>query len=207
MSLYAVMGTIGSGKSALSELLQKKYRVQNADLIAGEVLLHHVDALIRRYGEDIAVESDGSFVLNKEMLSAILFDSETGELERRWIADLVNDEVIQIMKENARGEEVVFAEITAPAPEIMPAFEGIVLVETGVDEMLKRTESRSAGWSEERRERIYRLQKERISRCLPLVQYVFVIDNNGSAEDLRRQVDVLTEEIRKRRSETNGFAE
>lgn len=108
--------------------------------------------------------------LNKKMLAGILFaDSAEAKEERRWVANLINRDVVNRIlgyADESAGELPCFAEITAPTPELIRAFDGLIVVVADADTAVERTNDRQSGWSEEMRRRIYEDQRKQIGRCI-----------------------------------------
>ncbi len=90
--LICIVGAVGCGKSTLSEILAEKYLVQNADKIAAEVIEGKLGELRQHFGDAIFNGEE----LDKNAFSDVLFGSAEA---RKFVGNLVNKEVIQIMKD------------------------------------------------------------------------------------------------------------
>lgn len=108
--------------------------------------------------------------LNKEMLAGILFqeNEDLASEERRWIAELVNEDVLSlILSYSERSEQrITLVEITAPTSKVLQSFDGVIVIKADEETSIRRTNDRESAWSEERRRKIYRMQMENISLCI-----------------------------------------
>lgn len=199
--LYCILGAIGSGKSTISGVLAERFPVLSADKIASEVVHDKRAQLALRFGSEI--ESGG--IINKKLLSERIFGSER---DRRWVAELVNGEVLRRIEQSAAesGSPLVFAEITAPSREAVSFFDGSVVVYTDLERALLRTDDRHNGWSRERRKKIYEIQKRDIDDALTdYAGDIIKVDNNGGFEVLQRIAGEITSRIFARNAELFGL--
>ncbi len=215
--LFCIVGAIGSGKSTVSEILSERYLVQDADRMAGEVVSEKHEALRARYGDDLF---DGD-VLRKDKFSDKLFQSAeerafVADLVNGEVLSRIERAANQWMEKQGKqplGEsssfgrrmnpegggqkQVCFAEITAPSADVFRFFDGILVVSVKKETALRRTDSRSSAWSREKRANLYDIQRETIERAIREAGYekdgkpVYRVDNNGSVEELRTQVEAL----------------
>lgn len=184
--VIAVIGGIGSGKTTFARLMSRYYPVQDADVLAKEVLATKLQELARRYGQEvllpkrnvpqtevrngIVLPKPSPYELNTSFLAGILFqpDEERANEERVWIAELVNEDVNFLIFSRAAEfqKKISLAEITAPTFPFLKNFDGIIIVTADEDTSILRTDDRTNGWSEKRRRRIYRVQMENIANCV-----------------------------------------
>lgn len=181
--LIAIVGSIGSGKTTLLNGLGRDFPVYNADILAKEVLETKRSELVARYGPDICLPNrtqdeigyseqscEQKCELNKEMLAGILFqeNENLASEERKWIAELVNDDVLSlILSYSERLEQkIILVEITAPTSKVLQSFDGVIVISTDEETAIRRTNDRKSAWSEERRRKIYRMQMEEISKYI-----------------------------------------
>ena len=186
--LIALTGGVGSGKSRILGLLEQEYgaEVIQTDLVARELegpgqpgLL----ALIRALGPEIAGE-DG--ILRKDLLSAMIFGDER---IRAKVNGLIHP---LVWEEVRRRAEKPAASVTVVESAVLPENPGDFFDEVWYVYTLKECRIRrlmeSRGYSEERCLKVMESQaaEEEVRRAASRV-----IDNNGSMEEVRRQVEAF----------------
>ena len=187
MKLVGLGGGIGSGKSSVSALLHGLGAViVDADLIAREVVEPGTDALqaiADRFGPSL-IKPDGA--LDRPALGAIVF-ADPGAL-----ADLnaithpaIEREMVRRVARCQGTDDVVVYDAAiafAPDPYVMV---GRIVVDIDPEIAVERL-TRFRNFSpEDARARI----AAQISRAERLADADFVIDNSGSPDDLRVEVD------------------
>lgn len=189
--VIGLLGGIGSGKSRVAEELARR----GARVISGDELGHEAlrqatirDQVVGRFGREI-LDSRGEIVRSR--LGKIVF-ADPNELQalesivHPWIGNRLRDEVNQARQDPTLSLVVVDAAVMLEA-----GWNGVcdqlVFVDTPLAERQKRVRERR-GWSAAELE-------TREARQMPLTAKAaradHTINNSGSPEHLRRQVDAL----------------
>ncbi len=186
--LIALTGGVGSGKSRILELLRQEYgaEVIQTDLVARELEEPGQQgylALTQAFGRELAGD-DG--YLKRDALAAMIFGDE--EVRRRvngLIHPLVWERVKKWSEEFSSSIMVVESAVLPENPGDF--FDEVWYVYTLREKRIRRlTESR--GYSEER---CLRMMEGQASEEEFRKSASHVIDNNGSMEDVRRQVEAI----------------
>ncbi|MCI8662195.1 MAG: dephospho-CoA kinase [Hungatella sp.] len=186
--LIALTGGVGSGKSRILELLVREYKadVIQTDLVArgqqepGNYGFH---ALVQYFGQEI-VGGDG--YLRKDRLSAMVFgDKEARERINRLIHPLVWEQVNRWAAESDSSLMVVESAVLPENPGDF--FDEVWYVYTLKECRIRRL-MESRGYSKEQCLRMMEGQasEEEFRRWA-----THIIDNNGSMEDVRTQVEAI----------------
>ena len=185
----AITGGIGSGKSSVSDYLEKKgYSVLRADLIAKELMVQDVQIkkkLIEEFGE----ESYSEDKLNTKYLAANVF---TNEENVQKINSIVHPPVMkkidQLSKEIFKNQNIVFIE-TALVYEanLEDSFDYIILVLADEKIRIGRIIAREKVTEE--------LVRARMQFQIPDEEKKddadFVLDNNTTVQELENRVEFL----------------
>lgn len=190
MRVIGVTGGVGAGKSTVLDYLEKAYgaRVILADVVGHEVMEPGKMAykkIVEYFGEEVL---GGDRQIDRKMLGAIVFgDSE----KLRILNGIIHPEVKQEILERVRqaknaGEKYVVVEAALFLEEKYDAFcDETWYIYT--NEEIRRVRLRSSrGYTDEKITQILANQKsheEFLKRC------DLMIDNNGTAEETRRQID------------------
>lgn len=175
-------GGIGTGKSTVANLLAR----QGADVVSGDELGRQVlddaaisEALIERFGMQI-VNPDGK--LNRKAIAALVFADPS---QSKWLTSLTFPGIYsrwQHAFDQSRNRVVVFDAALIFEWKIQDDFDVIVVVVADAEFAYKRASGRFNREDFERR----------ITAQLPVehkMSYAdFVIQNNGSPDDLVRQI-------------------
>ncbi len=188
----AITGTIGSGKTSVIKMLHEKGAlVVSADKLARKSVEKGstgLNAIAQEFGPEILSESGE---LNRDKLAKIVF-SDPAKRERLEqilhpvIADLAE---VTFSRAIADGQQFLVYEVPLLFEAGMDkcGFKKIVVVTANEDTCLKRIMNRD-GLSEEQ-------AKARLAAQLPCEEKKkkadIVIDNSGSLEDLRHQIDAI----------------
>ena len=196
MKLVGLTGGIASGKSTVAEILKRQgAAIINADVLAREVVEpgHQAWAeIVNTFG--IAVLQPDR-TLDRQKLRAIIFDDAAA---RKKIESIIHPQVRALAEQRIREHAAAgYAVIVYEVPLL---FEGnlqewlrpVILVACDIDTQRNRLQSRdnlSAVQAQKHIEAQMSLEEKR-----RLADYV--IENNGSLEDLKRQVQAVLEKIK-----------
>lgn len=196
MKLVGLTGGIASGKSTVAEILKRQgAAIINADVLAREVVEPGHQAwteIVNTFG--IAVLQPDR-TLDRQKLRAIIFDDAAA---RKKIESIIHPRVRALAEQRIREHAAAgYAVIVYEVPLL---FEGnlqewlrpVILVACDVDTQRNRLQSRdnlSAAQAQKHIDAQMSLEAKR-----RLADYV--IENNGSLEDLKRQVQAVLEKIK-----------
>ena len=186
MLVVGLTGGIGSGKSTVSALLAEKGAVViDADRIVHDVQAPHGPAfrpIVDRFGPEV-VGTDGS--LDRPLLASIVFnDPEALADLNKIVHPLVGQVILERMEAEAPTDHVVILDVPLLVESGRSDMAGLIVVDCPVDTAVARAVVRGMDEADVRA-RIARQasREERLARADR------VIDNSGSLEALRRQVD------------------
>ena len=189
MLLLGLTGGIGSGKSTVSALLAEKGAVIiDADAITRSVQQPGqpvFDAMVERFGPGI-VGSDGN--LDRAGLAKIVFADEQARKDLEHIVHpAVGAEMIQRMQDEADTDHVVVYDVPllVEAARRAMSFAGVIVVDIDPEIAVRRVVEQRGMDEQDVRARI----ANQASRAERIAAADKVIDNSGTRDDLRRQVD------------------
>ena len=154
--IIGITGGLGTGKSAVSDYLQKQYNlvVLDADLYAREATEKDsdiLDKIINRYGQDILLESGQ---LDRSKLANIIFNQIQ---ERQWLEHLIHPYVkkrfaqdLQISSE----EIIIFVVPLLFEAQMQDMVDEIWLVTCGYEQQIQRVSKRNNLSQQEAMQRI-----------------------------------------------------
>jgi dephospho-CoA kinase len=186
-------GGIGSGKSTVSDMLDDRGAVVvDADRIVrelqqpGEAVF---DAMVEEFGPGI-VAADGS--LDRQAVADIVFGDEAalGRLNE-IVHPAVGARIAERLAELAGTDEVVILDIPLLVESGRDDMAALVVVDVDPEVAVERLVEHRGFDESDARSRIARQasREERLQRA------DVVIDNSGSLDDLRRQVDDLWKRV------------
>ncbi len=184
----ALTGGVGSGKSRILELLAREYEAEviQTDLVARELQepgMPGFQAIIQSFGQDMVGE-DG--YLKKDVLTALVFGDEKN---RERINGLIHPLVWERVKRQAGESDFPMVVVeSAVLPENPGDFFDEVWYVYTLRECRIRRLMESRGYS---RERCLKMMEGQASEEEFRKRATCVIDNNGSMEDVRKQVEVI----------------
>jgi len=186
--LVGLTGGIGSGKSTVARLLEKRGAVVfDADLLAREAVEPGTPghaAVIERFGADVLAPGGE---LDREALASIVFADPSA---RRDLEEIVHPEVRRLFAEGSEAYRDTDRVVVFSAPLLVEtgmhtAFEILVVVSATVATQIERL-MRQRGMSESS-------IRARIVAQAPLEDKAavadFLVDNEGTLDELESQVD------------------
>ena len=202
-TIVGITGGIACGKTTVSELLAEKGAIPiNADEIGHQLLRADspvIDELTDAFGQDI-LETSGD--VSRKRLGAIVFKDKAA---RERLNSILHPLIIQRSRAQARQrvEEDPTCVVLLDAPLLIEAgaydtVDLIVVVTASTETQLRRTLERS---NTQGRPLTETEAQARIDSQMPVSEKVkyadVVIENEGTLEDLRMQVDELWEQLQK----------
>ena len=194
MLLIGLTGGIGSGKSTVARLLEKRGAVVfDADLFAREAVEPGTPghaAVIERFGADVLAPGGE---LDREALASIVFADPAA---RRDLEQIVHPEVRRLFAEGSEAYRDTDRVVVFSAPLLVEtgmhtAFEVLVVVSATVATQIDRL-MRQRGMSEPS-------IRARIDAQAPLEDKAaaadILVDNEGSLEELESQVEQLWNDL------------
>lgn len=194
MLLVGLTGGIGSGKSTVARLLEKRGAVVfDADLLAREAVEPGTPghaAVIERFGADVLAPGGE---LDREALASIVFADPSA---RRDLEEIVHPEVRRLFAEGSEAYRDTERVVVFSAPLLVEtgmhtAFEVLVVVSATVATQIERL-MRQRGMSEPS-------IRARIDAQAPLEDKAaaadFLVDNEGSLDELESQVEQLWNDL------------
>ena len=187
--LICVTGGVGSGKSTASRLLAEHGAVViDADALAREVVepgTPGYEAVVARFGAGVVLPGGG---LDRPAIAAIVFHDEQALADLNAIVHpAVQARSAELLASAPAGAVVVYdIPLFAETRSGRGDFELVVVVEASLDVRLARL----AGRGMPRQDALARMAKQATDEQRRAVADV-VLDNNGTVDDLRAQVDLL----------------
>lgn len=189
MILVGLTGGIGSGKSTVSAMLARR----GAVIIDADALTHELqrsgtpvfEAIVDRFGTGI-VTPEGE--LDRPALAALVFGDpdELADLNA-IVHPAVGAEIMARMAAEADTDHVVVLDVPLLVESGRSDMAGLVVVDVATDVAIERLAGQRAVSEADARARMSR----QASREARLAVADRVVDNNGTREDLERQVEAL----------------
>jgi dephospho-CoA kinase len=191
MLVIGITGVIGSGKTTVASIIEEEgFKVFYTDKIAKDVIEKDETVrkkLISEFGKDVFDENGQ---LNNKYLSDLVFNSE-GDDNLNKLNNIIHPVVIQKMIDitkncETEGESVIFFESALIFEAgLEDGFDYIISVVSDIDKTVKRLENKMS--------KIDILK--RMSKQIPQEEKAknsdFVIENNGSIEDLKNSIKFI----------------
>lgn len=193
MKIFGLTGGSGAGKSTVSELiLNRGIYVVDTDRLAREVVrkgTQCLDELVNMFGADILKE-DGT--LNRKKLASIVFNDEEklkvlNRITHHYIKYAIISELSNCGAEYAAIDGAVI--IGSPVEELCSF---LVTVDADFDTRLKRITEREGMSTEEAAARLNSQMSSEEYRA----HAKYVIENNGTYEDLEKAVYDVCDKIK-----------
>ena len=187
MKLIGLTGGIGAGKSTVSARLRARGAVViDADAITKELQRPGTDvfaAMLARFG-DRMLAADGT--LDRQALADIVFnDAEELKALNAIVHPAVGVEIFKRMEEQTSTDNVVVLDIPLLVEGGRYAVAGVLVVDTPVEEAVRRLVTSRAMPEDDARARI----ANQVSREQRLEKADFVVDNGGTEADLDAQIE------------------
>jgi dephospho-CoA kinase len=206
MIRIGLTGNIASGKSEIATMLADRgATVIDADLLAREAVEPHTQALrdiIKRWGKDVLNE-DGS--LDRAALRRIVFadQSELDALNRIVHPGVTRLRDREIAQARERGDPIVICVIPLLFERnIVDEFDAIVLVDAPRPLRLERLVATRGMEATDAMNMIASQMPAELKRA----RADYVIENNGSLQDLERDVNALWSSLQRDAQRTNPLA-
>lgn len=197
MLLVGLTGGIGSGKSTVARMLAERGAVMfDADAFARRVVepgTPGFEAVVRRFGDGV-LSPDGS--LDRAKLAELVFDDDR---VRADLEAIVHPAVAQLLQQELEPHRGTDAIIVYESPLLVEAglyrgWDTVVVVSAPVDVQLERA-IEGSGFTEEQVRA--RMSAQATPEQRAAVANV-ILDNEGTMEELERQVDRLWAGLRQR---------
>ena len=187
MLLVGLTGGIGSGKSTVSALLADKGAVIiDADAITRELQqpgTEVFEAIVDRFGREV-VTSDGE--LDRPALAKVVFSDAPAKKDLEAIVHpAVGAEMIKRLQALAETDQVVIYDVPLLVEARRSGYGAVIVVDVDPEIAVRRLVDQRGMDEADARARIAN-QASRQERAAVADR---VIDNSGSLDDLRRQVD------------------
>jgi len=206
MIRIGLTGNIASGKSEVARMLADRgATVIDADLLAREAVQPETQALkdiIKRWGKDV-LKNDGS--LDRAALRQIVFadQSELDALNRIVHPGVTRLRDREIAQARERGDPIVICVIPLLFERnIVDEFDAIVLVDAPRPLRLERMVATRGMEATDAMNMIASQMPAELKRA----RADYVIENNGSLQDLERDVDALWSSLQRNAVETESEA-
>jgi len=206
MIRVGLTGNIASGKSEIARMLADRgATVIDADVLAREAVRPETQALkdiVKRWGKDI-LKNDGS--LDRAALRQIVFadQSELDALNRIVHPGVTRLRDREIARARERGDQIVVCVIPLLFERnIVEEFDAIVLVDAPRPLRLERMVASRGLEATDAMNMIASQMPAELKRA----RADYVIENNGSLQDLQRDVDALWSSLQRNAVETESEA-
>jgi dephospho-CoA kinase len=202
--IVGITGGIGSGKSAVTHMLEKRgISVVDADLAARIIVEPGKPALktiAQHFGSEILL-SDGS--LNRPALRSRVFSDDA---ERRWLEQLthplIGEEILRQLQASNSAYTVLSSPLLLETQQKALA-DYIVVVDVSEDTQIARTVARDDNDVAQ----VKKIMAAQMSRHNRLAQADAVIDNSKSLSELELEVGRLHESLLQKSLSPEGRAE
>ena len=192
--VIGLTGGIGSGKSTVTNLLEKQgVKIIDTDIIARNLVQPSSAALTKisdKFGSDI-LNNDGS--LNRAKLRQIIFNNEQ---KKRQLEEILHPLIQQNVRQQIAENQKTFSIIVVAIPLLVEAIikgkrpdylDKIWVVDCSVEVQIARATVRDQNTEAQ----IKQIIKAQATRAQRLEQADNVIDNSGSISQLEAQIKQL----------------
>ncbi|WP_030144852.1 dephospho-CoA kinase [Spirillospora albida] len=193
MLKVGLTGGIGSGKSEVSARLAERGAVViDADRIAREVVepgTPGLAAVVAEFGEDVLLPSGG---LDREKVGSIVFADKDRLAALNAIVHPLVGERMQALMDAAPADAVVVYDVPLLVENgLAGMYDAVVVVDAPEETQIARLTSRRGMAEADARSRM----AHQATRDQRRAAATHVIDNSGTLDDLRAQVDALWEKL------------
>ncbi len=197
--VIGLTGGVGTGKSTVSRILRERgYDVIDLDMISHEVIRFPqvVEKIVENFGREVLEEDNSeNYVISREKLGKIIFRNK----EKRLVLNsIMHPEILTAMRgkileqENKTKNKIIFVEIQLLFEvQWEKEFDYILLISASTDMQIRRILNRDNRTYEE----ALNIINSQMSLDEKRKRSNFVIENNGSIQDLERKVDEFLKEI------------
>jgi dephospho-CoA kinase len=206
MLRLGLTGGIASGKSAVGEMFTRL----GAHLIQADEVSHSLmqpglavyNEVIRRFGREI-LNADGT--INRSRLAAVAFGGasprvrELNEIVHPAVIEYENKWMEEVGRRDPSGVAIVEAALILESGAV-DRFDHLIVVTCRPEQRIARFASRMAITEDAARSEVGRRMAAQISDEEKIKAADFVIDNSGSLDATRRQVQQVFGELRKTNS-------
>jgi len=198
-------GGIGAGKSAVSALLAERGAVViDADKIAREVVepgTPGLAAVVAEFGEDVLLPSGG---LDREKVGRIVFNDPDRLAALNAIVHPLVGERMQELMDAAPDDAVVVYDVPLLVENgLASMYDEVVVVDAPEEVQVERLVEHRGMPEEDARARMANQASREERRAVA----THVIDNSGTLDDLKAQVDALWETLTERAAAKKDAAE
>jgi dephospho-CoA kinase len=191
MKVIGLTGGIGSGKSLVANyFFSLGAQVIDADQLARQAIERGsigFDEVISAFGDSILKDGD----IDRRKLGEIIFsDPEKRKLLESIVHPIVQKGLAEAKENLSDGEILIYEIPLLVETKAMDKFDAIITVEAPLDERIKRLTKRGLLHSE--------IEKRIANQASPDERKAvanFVIENNGSEDELLRKVENIWEEL------------
>lgn len=190
--MLGITGGVGAGKSRVLDILKEEHhaRIIQADQVAKELEepgQPGLAALVERFGTEI-LDQQGR--LDRERFARMIFQDEAA---LRAVNGIIHPLTWKTIKDRVAETDAGLVAVEAALfdERSRDVCQYLVFVDTSRENRIKRL-MEDRGYSEERCLDIMKNQPDRAA-FLELADHV--IDNNGTLDEVRRQIDKMLEEI------------
>ncbi|HEY8481279.1 MAG TPA: dephospho-CoA kinase [Spirillospora sp.] len=201
MLKVGLTGGIGSGKSEVAALLARHGAVIiDADRIAREVVepgTPGLAAVVEEFGEDVLLPSGG---LDREKVGRIVFaDPDRLAALNAIVHPLVGERVQELMDAAPSDAIVVYDVPLLAENNLASMYDEVVVVDVPPEVQVERLVKRRGMSEEDARARMANQASREERRAVA----THIIDNSGTLDDLKAQVDALWEKLLDRAAATS----
>lgn len=190
--IIGITGGIGSGKSTIANWVRERgYTVISSDELAKELMRTNEELkqkLVDEFGESIYLENGE---LNKSLLLDLIFDTNHSQVKKvnQIVHPYAIDSIMNQLETLANeGNKLLFVESALMFESGMAeGYDYVITVHTDENKVIERVQSRS-GLSEEK---IRTIMKSQLNPIEKKKLADFVIENNGTVDELRVSFDTL----------------
>jgi dephospho-CoA kinase len=188
MFVIGLTGGIGSGKTTVAQLFEKKgIKIIDADHLARILTQPKQEAfnkIVEHFGGNIVLP-DG--LLNRRLLRNIIF---TDTHQRLWLEQLLHPLIRIEMKREIESAQSSYCIIVIPLlfeTKPNPLINRILVVDTTEEQQLQRIQTRDQSTLEEAKA----ILQSQVTREHRLANAIDIIHNSGSMDDLQHEVERL----------------